>query len=453
MTPSTAVMDPTKSGCDRYILQELIGFGSYGNVYKGLDSATGEIVAIKVVDLEDNEDDIEDIRREVTILSALRSQFVTKYHGSYLKDTKLWIVMELCEGGSCLDIVSDKVNSGPLTKCKTQIKAGPLPEALISIIMQQALKGLDYLHERGKIHRDIKAANILLTSSGHVKLADFGVSGQITSTMTKKNTFVGTPYWMAPEVILRSAYGCKADIWSLGITAIELATGLPPYANLHPLRVLFMIPKVEPARLPETFSRPFQDFVSKCLQQKQSQRASASELLNHPFVANAPSSKNLEMYIKSSKSGSCKVSSSLENPDKQVPRSALRTIGTKESLRDLGRNVMFEDDVETITKRLGYGQPPAMAAPAADSSNGIWNQKQRAGPPRTPKGPPMSARQHQELLKEKSPQPKLSSSSNRMTEGVRTDDSYLPDALRDPPMSILASSLLERWRNRQKAFK
>ncbi|KAI8611596.1 kinase-like domain-containing protein [Chytriomyces sp. MP71] len=276
---------------DKFKRLELVGRGSYGEVYKGIDTRTDETVAMKVIDFEETEDAIDEIRREISILSDLSSDFVTRYYGSFVDGSQLCIVMEYCAGGSCLDL----------------LRMGPLPEACIAIILRETLQGIAYIHAQGMIHRDLKAANILLTDTGHVKLADFGVSAQVTATITKKNTFCGTPFWMAPEVIIRSAYNTKADIWSLGITAIELATGLPPHANLHPMKVLFMIPKNDPPRLDCTrFSTNFQDFVAHCLTTRATDRPSASQLLQHSFIKSSGECSLIQDYLimKNSKSKS-----------------------------------------------------------------------------------------------------------------------------------------------------
>jgi len=272
-------------GPGRYEVLECIGRGSYGDVFKGLDKASSQQVAIKVIDLEDVEDDVEDIYKEISTLAGCRSPNITEYYASVIRpgSSEIMIIMELmaCSVADLLHL-------------------GPLDEACIAFIAREVLKALVYLHGENRIHRDVKAANLLLSQSGDVKISDFGVSGQLTHTLGyRRRTFVGTPFWMAPEVIESSEEGYteKADIWSVGITAIEMATGSPPYADLHPMRVLFLIPKNPPPVLEGSFSDTFKDFVAACLARQPATRPSARDLLSHPFVAEATVPEQLPQIV------------------------------------------------------------------------------------------------------------------------------------------------------------
>lgn len=249
---------------------ELVGRGAYGAVYRGVHVETGAAVALKVVNLDTPDDDVSDIQREVALLSQLREaaqKNVVRYWGCWLKGPELWIVMDFAEGGSV----------------RTLMKAGPIAERYCAVIVRETLVALNYLHKSGIIHRDIKAANILLTSTGRILLCDFGVAASLASNSvhSKRSTFVGTPYWMAPEVITEGkTYDQKADVWSLGITIYEMATGNPPLADVEQMRVIMLIPKTKPPRLPVDgdFSPAMRDFVAACLNEEPKERATSEEL-------------------------------------------------------------------------------------------------------------------------------------------------------------------------------
>ncbi|XP_047668469.1 mitogen-activated protein kinase kinase kinase kinase 5 isoform X3 [Tachysurus fulvidraco] len=269
-------------------LIQRVGSGTYGDVFKARKISTGELAAVKMIKLEPG-DDFSIIQQEIFMVKECTHQNIVAYFGSYLCREKLWICMEYCGGGSLQDIYH---------------VTGPLSELQIAYVVRETLQGLSYLHSKGKMHRDIKGANILFTDSGDVKLADFGVAAKITATIAKRKSFIGTPYWMAPEVAAvekNGGYNQLCDIWAVGITSIELAELQPPMFDLHPMRALFLMSKssFQPPKLKDKvkWSTSFQHFVKVSLTKNPKKRPTAEKLLTHMFVAQSGLSRRLAVEL------------------------------------------------------------------------------------------------------------------------------------------------------------
>ncbi|XP_052357612.1 TRAF2 and NCK-interacting protein kinase-like isoform X9 [Oncorhynchus keta] len=277
-------------------LVELVGNGTYGQVYKGRHVKTGQLAAIKVMDVTGDEE--EEIKAEINMLKKYsHHRNIATYYGAFVKknppgiDDQLWLVMEFCGAGSVTDLIKNT-------------KGNSLKEEWTAYICREILRGLTHLHQHKVIHRDIKGQNVLLTENAEVKLVDFGVSAQLDRTVGRRNTFIGTPYWMAPEVIAcdenpEATYDFKSDLWSLGITAIEMAEGAPPLCDMHPMRALFLIPRNPAPRLKsKKWSKKFQSFIESCLVKSHGQRPSTEQLLKHPFIRELPNERQVRIQLK-----------------------------------------------------------------------------------------------------------------------------------------------------------
>ncbi|XP_038160102.1 mitogen-activated protein kinase kinase kinase kinase 4-like isoform X5 [Cyprinodon tularosa] len=277
-------------------LVEVVGNGTYGQVYKGRHVKTGQLAAIKVMDV--TEDEEEEIKLEINMLKKYsHHRNIATYYGAFIKksppghDDQLWLVMEFCGAGSITDLVKNT-------------KGNTLKEDWIAYISREILRGLAHLHAHHVIHRDIKGQNVLLTENAEVKLVDFGVSAQLDRTVGRRNTFIGTPYWMAPEVIAcdenpDATYDYRSDLWSCGITAIEMAEGAPPLCDMHPMRALFLIPRNPPPRLKsKKWSKKFFSFIEGCLVKNYTQRPPTDQLLKHPFIRDQPNERQVRIQLK-----------------------------------------------------------------------------------------------------------------------------------------------------------
>ncbi|XP_077818364.1 mitogen-activated protein kinase kinase kinase kinase 2 isoform X6 [Macaca mulatta] len=358
----------------RFELLQRVGAGTYGDVYKARDTVTSELAAVKIVKLDPG-DDISSLQQEITILRECRHPNVVAYIGSYLRNDRLWICMEFCGGGSLQEIYH---------------ATGPLEERQIAYVCREALKGLHHLHSQGKIHRDIKGANLLLTLQGDVKLADFGVSGELTASVAKRRSFIGTPYWMAPEVAAverKGGYNELCDVWALGITAIELGELQPPLFHLHPMRALMLMSKssFQPPKLRDKtrWTQNFHHFLKLALTKNPKKRPTAEKLLQHPFTT------------------------------QQLPRALLTQLLDKASDPHLGTPSPEDCELETYDMFPDTIHSRGQHGPAERTPSEIQFHQVKFGAPRRKETDPLNEPVSRQALRGSNTMPHASSPSHR----------------------------------------
>ncbi|XP_014849673.1 PREDICTED: mitogen-activated protein kinase kinase kinase kinase 5 isoform X2 [Poecilia mexicana] len=337
-------------------LIQRVGSGTYGDVYKARNIQTGELAAVKIIKLEPG-DDFSIIQQEIFMVKECKHHNIVAYFGSYLCREKLWICMEYCGGGSLQDIYH---------------VTGPLSELQIAYVCRETLQGLGYLHIKGKMHRDIKGANILLTDNGDVKLADFGVAAKITATIAKRKSFIGTPYWMAPEVAAvekNGGYNQLCDIWAVGITSIELAELQPPMFDLHPMRALFLMSKsnFQPPKLKDKnkWSAAFHNFIKVSLTKNPKKRPTAEKLLLHVFVAQTGLTRRLAVDLLDK----------MNNPDNhqnysEVDDDDLEPVSVgRHTIRSINKHPKVERTRSEIDSNSGSGLDRPVSSPSDSEGN------------------------------------------------------------------------------------
>ncbi|XP_041875199.1 STE20-like serine/threonine-protein kinase isoform X3 [Corvus kubaryi] len=312
-----------------------LGDGAFGKVFKAQNKETKVLAAAKVIDTK-SEEELEDYMVEIDILASCDHPNIVKLLDAFYYENNLWILIEFCAGGA-VDAVMLELER-------------PLTEPQIKVVCRQTLEALNYLHENKIIHRDLKAGNILFTLDGDIKLADFGVSAKNTRTIQRRDSFIGTPYWMAPEVVMCETskdrpYDYKADIWSLGITLIEMAQIEPPHHELNPMRVLLKIAKSDPPTLaqPSKWSSDFKDFLKKCLEKNVDARWSATQLLQHPFVTVTSNKPIRELIAEAKAEVTEEVEDGKDEDEEEETENSLQLPAEKRASSDLSIASSEED--------------------------------------------------------------------------------------------------------------